>query len=448
MDTNKRRASVPVNYHLFEPSKDNTTTDRTNKKARHSMVTASFQLTTGTIISKSPYEHDFCAESGEPLFDRVTSILSASSCTELEKCKENNDCRDSVKRAFQRLDPQGNATSDEFLEMTAKAHQTLATTDTIFDEGWIQPGTFSGRRSQCTMSMPDYLLLLMIRPNRIAAATNQELACIFTNRSHLFKEAVTKLDAKQEYTSLHPSPDIANRNRTELKTIVFVTRVYLAMKLCGYENLENVPHSPVSLAGKTSTLQQKISECMQILSALTVSTPSSMRARPTATVTSVSKRSLEDALSLPLDTSDDDEDDNNDEEIDSETQKNVSEVLMIPEKKASAENSTMSYQSVVDFLQTQQAKQVVVKRQMRRYHEMNAQQSQLIIELRKTVQQCQSKMRQYKSINADLVAELASVHQEHSQAQAALRAEVETLRLEKEHLMNEKKSLKDFVNKM
>ena len=167
-----------------------------------------------------------------------------------------------------------------------------------------------------------------------------------------------------------------------------------------------------------------------------------MRARPTATVTSaVPKRTLEDVLALPLDTSD--EDDDYDDE--SETQNNVSADI-IPE--TSAENLSLSYQSVVDFLQTQQAKQFSVERQVRRYREQNVQQSQLIMELRKTVQQCQSKMRDYKSINADLVAELASVQQEHSQAQAALREEVEILRREKEQLLNEKKTLKDFVNKL
>ena len=81
-DDRKRRASEPVG--LLDGSNMATAKNHGNKKmARYSVAAASSDDSTGRIITKSPYEKDFCAEWGEPLFDKVAQIFA--SLAELDK---------------------------------------------------------------------------------------------------------------------------------------------------------------------------------------------------------------------------------------------------------------------------------------------------------------------------------------------------------------------------
>ena len=480
----------------------NKTTGRT-KKARQSLAASAPNISRSSssndrtnaasnFITKSPYEKDYCAEKDEYLFENVKSIfLSLGELEQYDETYQNN-----VKHGFMRLEPYGSKPSPDFFQNAVKAHQVLQETDTIWDEGWMAPSVFGPTLAR--KGFPDYLLLLMIRPELIAMATSQQLIDIFSRRYtysaknllKIFKEALVKLDPSKQFSLLHRAPGKAVRTAATRKMVLFIDRVYLAMELCGFASLDDVDVIQATVSSSiaanadgesplpvnkhhANNLPQKVRECFRLLEAsalinCTPRAPSSTGTEPaapaaatkTATTTKqTTSSSVHKGLSRPSSSNEDDDcmdGDDSDIKVDRTSSvafADTTESSMAASNNKSAAKTTdmsdtMTYEKIVEFLQAKEERYKTMERKQRQLDLQCLEQKRLIQHQKTTVQQYQAKLQEYKTENQKLRSQLVQVQTQESDELIALRKRLETLQRENKALCEEKKDLKQYVSNL
>jgi len=494
-NSNKRRASEPpVAFSNNDAAAVSKSTSGI-KKARHSLAVSAPNSSkskdrtnaASIFITKSPYEKDYCAEKDEYLFDNVKSIFL--SLGELEQY--NEIYQTNVKHGFMRLEPYGSKPTPDFYRNALKAYQVLQETDTVWDEGWTAPAVFGLNITK--KGFPDYLLLLMIRPELIALATSEQLTEIFSLRNtfsaknvlKIFKEALVKLDPSKQFPLLHRAPGKAVRTMATRKMVLFIDRVYLAMELCGFASLDDVDDIQPTVSStaavnadgelplpvkKHHNLPQKVRECFRLLqaSALSNCTPrasSTIGTEPAApavatTMTATMQKapsSVHKGLSRPSSSDEDDSMDGDESDIKVDRTSSVAVADTIKSRMAGNNTSvaktadmsnTMTMKSIVDFLQAKEERYKTMEQKQQQLDLQCLEQKRLIQHQKTTVQQYRAKLQEYKTENQKLRSQLVQVQTQESDELIALQKRLATLQRENKTLCEEKKELKQYVSNL